>query len=64
MTNLDDDMFEFLGRYDLPEKEGLPCQLTIELSFTNADNDGFAFNYGSESEGPPQEIEQFDTAAA
>ncbi len=63
MTSLNDDMLDHMGGYDVPEKNGVPCTLTISLSFANADDNGFGFRYGSESEGPPREIIEFVMAA-
>jgi len=63
MSNLDDEMLNYMGGYDVPEKHGKPCELMIGLSFASDDDNGFAFRYGSESEGPPGEIVQFVTSA-
>ena len=49
------ELFDGAGRYALPEPQGDPSEL--RLSFTGPDLDtGFAFQYGSESMGPPDEF--------
>jgi hypothetical protein len=63
MGHLDDEMLKYMGGYDVPNQQGVPCKLSIGLSFANAEANGFGFRYGSESEGPPREIIQFVTAA-
>jgi hypothetical protein len=63
MSHLTDEMLEFMGGYDIPEKKGFPCSLSIGLMFTNGEENGFEFSYGSESHGPPQEISEFVIAA-
>ncbi len=63
MTNLDDDMLGHMAGYEVPDQRGMPCKLSIALSFTNAEDNGFAFRYGSESQGPPDDICEFVTVA-
>ena len=63
LTTLSESSLEHMGGYDVPEKKGALCELTIALSFTNAENNGFAIRYGSESQGPPHEIVEFVRAA-
>ena len=63
LEHLTDDMLRFTGGYDLPEKRGLPCRLSIALTFANGAEDGFGFAYGSESKGPPNDILAFVQAA-
>jgi len=63
LANLNDEMLHHLGGYDVPEQLGVPCELSIGLSFAGDDENGFGFRYGSESQGPPREIVQFVTVA-
>lgn len=63
LSNLDDDMLDHMGGYDVPEQHGIPCKLSIGLAFAGDYENGFGFRYGSESQGPPEEIIQFVTAA-
>jgi hypothetical protein len=59
MACLDDGMLKHTGGYDVPERRGVTCKLSIGFSFTNGKEDGFGFRYGAESSGPPGEIAQF-----
>ncbi len=63
LSHFRDDLLEHLGGYDLPEKLGQPCTLSIGLKFANEDEDGFGFRYGSESQGPPRAIVEVVTTA-
>lgn len=55
VTQLTPELLELTGRYTYPDPQGERCELTIALSGPEIDT-GFAFTYGSESEGPPEEI--------
>lgn len=63
LKQLADPLLAHCGAYDLPDKEGLHCVLTIAFTFADASENGFAFHYGSESQGPPQELAHFVAAA-
>ncbi len=63
LTCFEEELLDHMGGYDAADKLGVPCQLTVCLSFTNADDNGFSFRYGSESQGPPPEICDIVTAA-
>jgi hypothetical protein len=63
MAHLDDEMLKYMGGYDIHDQRGIPCKLSIGLSFANGEDSGFGFRYGSESQGPPDQIVQFVTAA-
>jgi hypothetical protein len=53
-----------LGRtFQLQNPRGAPCKLALTFRFKDNTSDGFAFLYGSESEGPPPEVVGFVTAA-
>lgn len=58
MIYLTDDMLQYMGSYDIPDKKGLPCRLSIDLQFNDGEENGFVFTYASESEGPPDEISE------
>jgi hypothetical protein len=59
MKRIPDDLFEYQGVYDIPDKKGKNCKLTL-LFGGKEDNEaiGFKFLYGSESQGPPSEISE------
>jgi hypothetical protein len=62
-THLSDEMLQYMGGYDVPERRGVPCRLSIGLMFADGEQNGFEFNYGSKSTGPPPEITEFVVAA-
>ena len=47
------------GAYDVPEKRGSICELTIVFKHADGQENSFRFRYGSESQGPPSDICQF-----
>jgi hypothetical protein len=55
---ISDDMLQYMGSYDIPDQKGLPCRLSIGLQFNDGEENGFDFSYGSESEGPADEISE------
>ncbi len=55
MAKVDDGIFAYAGVYDVPNKEGKKCELKL-LFDTEEGGTGFKFNYGSESQGPPKDI--------
>jgi len=56
------ELFAEVGRYELPDQQGDPSELVISFSGEGVDT-GFAFRYGSESMGPPEEfVELVDLA--
>jgi hypothetical protein len=61
--SLTDDMLDHMGGYDVPDQKGASCKLSIGFQFADGGENGFGFSYGSESQGPPQEITQFVVAA-
>ena len=63
LSNLTDDMLDYMGSYDISDKRGPLCKLSIGFQFSDGHTDGFAFFYGAESEGPPFEIAEFVRAA-
>jgi hypothetical protein len=63
MAHLDNEMLKYMGGYDIPDQRGVPCKLSIGLAFANEEENGFGFRYGSQSQGPPDEIVQIVTAA-
>ena len=53
---LDDSIFALARRYTLPDAEkGAPAYLEFALEGEGIDT-GFAFSYGSEGMGPPEEM--------
>jgi len=63
ITYITDDMLKYMGSYDLPDKKGLPCRLSIGFQFDYGEENGFDFVYAAESEGPPDEIAELLLAA-
>lgn len=59
LQNLSDSMLRSTGGYEIPNKRGVPCNLSIALSFAGGAEDGFGYTYGSESRGPPRNIVLF-----
>jgi len=57
------EWFDNLGRYEISEKKGLPCELTILMKHTDGQESGIQFLYGTESQGPPEDIVQFVSEA-
>lgn len=55
MAAWEEDWFELAGRYTLPDPKGDPATLTISFSSDELDT-GVEFHYGTESEGPPEEL--------
>lgn len=62
MTLIDADLLELAGRYRLPNPQGEICELTISLEGEEVET-GFAFRYGTDSDGPPEEILELVNAA-
>ncbi len=57
MTRITPGMLQHQGAYELPNRKGDDCELTILLSYRENDKSaGFKFIYGSESSGPPREV--------
>jgi hypothetical protein len=51
------------GTYDIPNKIGRTCTLTILVQDAGGQGYGVGFRYGSRSQGPPLDICQFVTEA-
>ena len=64
MNQFTDAMLQHVGGYEMRDRKGEDCRLSIALRFADGSEDGFGFLYGSESEGPPQEIVQIVIEAA
>ena len=63
-SHLTKGMLRSLGQgYEAPTPRGSSCELTITFKFKDGSSNGIAFRYGSESEGPPQDVAEFVTAA-
>jgi hypothetical protein len=62
-SHLTDDMLRYMGRYDAPKKVGEVCCFKIGLQFADGSANGFEIDYGSESDGRPQELVDFLHAA-
>jgi hypothetical protein len=63
LNDLTDEMLQFTGAYDVAQKRGARCRLTIALHFADGHEDGFRFDYGSKSKGPPKEIAELVSSA-
>ncbi|MEL6654022.1 MAG: hypothetical protein AAFQ87_24780 [Bacteroidota bacterium] len=55
MEQLPAELAEMSGRYTFPDPQGDLCLLSLSLSGPTLDT-GFEFTYGSDSQGPPEEI--------
>lgn len=55
LGQLSPELLELTGRYTYPNPQGDRCELSIALSGAEIET-GFAFSYGTDSEGPPEEI--------
>jgi hypothetical protein len=63
-SHLTKEMLHTLGQgYNAPEPRGASCELTITFKFEDGSSNGIAYRYGSESEGPPQDVADFVIAA-
>lgn len=62
-ARMPDDLLEYAGRYELPNPQGLDCQLTLLFAGQGDSGVRFEFIYGSESQGPPVEIQELLIAA-
>ena len=57
------EWMEHLGLYDVHEKAGKTCTLTVSFKASDGDGGSLRFVYGSESQGPPDDICNFVTEA-
>ena len=63
-SHLTKGMLKSLGQgYQMPATRGASCKLTITFKFKDGSSGGMAFLYGSESDGPPQDVAEFVTTA-
>jgi hypothetical protein len=63
-SHLSSEMLALLGRtYEMPDRMGASCKLTIAFQFNDKSSDGLVIVYGAESEGPPVEVADFARAA-
>jgi hypothetical protein len=54
------ELFAYLGLLgDVTNKKGKPAKLTISFAFEDGTRNGFMFKYGTESQGPPEEVCDF-----
>jgi hypothetical protein len=54
--DLPDDILEHAGSYEVPGGGGIPIRLAIGFKLDDGSESGLEFTYGSESEGPPQDV--------
>jgi hypothetical protein len=63
-SHLTKGMLRSLGQgYEMPTPRGETCKLTITFKFKDGSSNGMGFLYGSESDGPPQDVAEFVTSA-
>jgi len=63
-SHLIEEMLAIVGReYDCGNISGAACKLEIALQFADNTSGGFAFLYGSDSQGPPKEVRALVSAA-
>jgi hypothetical protein len=53
---LNDEMLQHTGGYEIEDRKGASCLLSVGFQFADNSWDGFEFSYGSQSQGPPKEI--------
>ena len=63
MEDLSEGLLDYAGRYDLPDRRGLDCNLEVKLFSGGALGANLEFHFGSESLGPPAEIRALVTRA-
>ena len=56
LMTIDESIFQYAGIIRLPKPEGKECRLTIIFQGRGEGDISFRIIYGSESEGPPQEL--------
>lgn len=59
LSKIDTRWFKHQGSYDVPDKKGKICELTIIFLHEDSKESIWKFRYGSESQGPPDDIRQF-----
>ncbi len=59
LEHLSQEVIDLAGLYDVPEKVGMHCVLTIDYLFNDSSGRELEIRYGSESMGPPQEVARF-----
>jgi hypothetical protein len=65
MSRVTQEMLKHQGAYELPNRKGANCELTLLLGYRGSERSaGFKFIYGSESQGPPREIAELVRYAA
>ena len=57
------ELLRISGGFEHKDRRGTTCELTIGFKFKDGGESGFGFRYGSESEGPPQQVRDFVTEA-
>jgi len=62
-AEINPEWFDHQGIYDIPDKKGLPCELTIHMKHTDYKESGLQFRYGTESLGPPPDVRHFVRSA-
>jgi hypothetical protein len=59
LTSLTDDMLQFSGLYEVSEKAGETCELSIVFQLADGTKNSFGFIYGLKSQGVPPDIVRF-----
>ncbi len=54
-----DEMLARPGHYEMPEQQGESCRLRLVFHLPGERVSGLEFEFGSESEGPPSEVNEF-----
>jgi hypothetical protein len=50
------EMLHISGGFEHKNRRGATCELGVSFKFKDGGESGFGFRYGSESEGPPEEV--------
>ena len=65
VSRISPEMLKEQGAYELPNRKGAECELTLLLGYRGSDRTaGFKFVYGAESQGPPRDISDLVRYAA
>jgi hypothetical protein len=57
------ELLRISGGFEHKNRRGATCDWIVDFQFKDGRESGFGFRYGSESEGPPQEVGEFVTEA-
>ena len=56
LESVDEEILQYMGTYKAKERKGAHCRLAVNFEFSDKISKGFVWEYGLESQGPPQEL--------